>query len=194
LIAKKSFLSNKNIVMIYRLSIFYFLLLSAAPEMSAQNYLLPERTKFNRAYIKEPDKNLYHVANLVIDGDSLRFYNSSTLQREVIGIPDVHYMRLLIGTRAGRGAAMGAAVAGSALLFAIIRISSDPNLVFRDNTGARSIAIVGVGAGIGALIGSMSPKWETFYPNILSGSGQIWKPEFFIPNSYPGLGLRFHLN
>ena len=112
----------------------------------------------------------------------------------MIGIPDVHYMRLLTGTRAGRGAVLGGAIAGSALLIAVIRVSSDPNLEFRDNAGVRSIAILGVGTGLGALIGSMSPQWETFYPNILAGSGKIWKPELFIPGSYPGLGLRFHLN
>ena len=180
--------------MILRLLIAFFVIICGSETFFAQNYILPEGKAFQRAYIQEKEKAQYKVTNLRIDGDSLRFVNSISFKREVVAIPDVHYMRVQEGTHAGKGAGLGAGIMGGIMLIAIIRVETDRNLVFRDDAFLRTVLIVGGGMGIGALIGAMVPKWKTYYPNLLSNHNVGMKPELFIPYSHPGLGVRFYID
>ena len=69
-----------------------------------------------------------------------------------------------IGTNAGKGARIGAAVGAGLALLAVIAASSDE---WTRPTAGQSVAAIGIwtlfGAAVGSLIGNGSQRWETVY-------------------------------
>jgi hypothetical protein len=90
---------------------------------------------------------------------------SHHLSREVsVGLAEVTQIQIARGSHAGSGAKIGGAVGLGLSLLAVAVTSGDAWV--SPTTGQAVGAVVGwtaIGAGVGALIGSTSPRWITVY-------------------------------
>jgi hypothetical protein len=80
-------------------------------------------------------------------------------------VAQVAEIRTPVGSRTGRGAAIGAGVGASLGLLLFIGASSEGG-GFGPAGGEAALSVLGlsaVGAGVGALIGSAATRWESVY-------------------------------
>ena len=106
------------------------------------------------------------------DSTSLRYERSHGLQRggsvvqlaPPLAVADVVEIQRPIGNNAGHGAKIGAAIGLGLSLLAVAAASSDP---WAKPTTGEAVGVTvfwtSIGAGIGALIGNGSKRWETVY-------------------------------
>ncbi len=159
-----------------------------------QNYNLPEQRAFKKGTIGLKDAGMVNANNLSISNDSVSYIHEFTLGRKSHAIKDINFIRVQTGSKAGQGALLGATVMGLHVLYAVMEINSNPNMVFRQDALGRSLLFIGGGALIGTLIGSMIPSWATYYPNSLVFRKHIVKPDFFLTQQGIGVHLKLRLN
>ena len=102
---------------------------------------------------------LEHAGSLVIHGGPL-----PTEPDPMVPMTQVTRIQVPSGSHAGRGATIGGAVGLGLSILAIAIASSDPWLTptAGDAVGAM-VVCTAIGAGMGAAIGSLSPRWTTVY-------------------------------
>jgi len=83
---------------------------------------------------------------------------------EVLQVADMLEIQRPIGSNAGQGAKIGAGIGAGLALLAVIAASGDE---WTAPSAGQAVAAVGIwtlmGAGVGALIGGSSKRWETVY-------------------------------
>ena len=68
------------------------------------------------------------------------------------------------GTQAGRGATIGAIAGGTLALLAALVTSGEDFVSLTPGEAVAAVAVwAAIGAGVGALIGSQSPRWHSVY-------------------------------
>ncbi len=82
-----------------------------------------------------------------------------------LSISQIAEIQVTNGSHAGNGAKIGGLVGAGLALFAVAACSGS-NSICQPSTGQAVGAVVELtflGAGVGVLIGSLSPRWKTIY-------------------------------
>lgn len=88
------------------------------------------------------------------------------LKKEIL-FRDMRILERKVGTKALQYALYGAGIGLLGCIGAAAQIEADPNVELKPNWVTLSLIITGVSAGIGALIGSATDKWEQVPLNTL---------------------------
>jgi hypothetical protein len=117
-----------------------------------------------------------------------------TSKSEKAALSDINYLRLPEGTHAVGGAVIGGFSAGAYVLNEVITVESNPQMyVYKDNAALIYAGLIGGGLALGALIGSASPKWKTYYlGNQKIGQISIL-PDYNVASAAFGLRIRCSL-
>ena len=150
-------------------SIFYISLLLGIwsiflPDPKAQSNLMEVGKKYTMGKIYLKTNRIVKTGKIHLENDStLTFTMPNAYQANTVSVSDVKFVKLKVGNNAIKYGAIGAGFMAGASLLALSNVAADPYTETKDNAGTIILGFIGGGAVVGALIGTASPKWKTFY-------------------------------
>ncbi len=171
-----------------KLTYFTLFLLCLSGEIFSQTTTF-KKNEYPLGKIMLSDFKKIDVSNVIIGKDSAYYYNTSTGKNQTNSFSDINYFRVPEGNHVNAGVGIGALTSVVIVLTAVSKVSSNPNLQFKDNAIETSMIFIAAGAGLGGLLGAITPRWKTYYfGNQKTGSLRLLPKLNISPNSF-GLGI-----
>lgn len=120
-----------------------------------------ESRSYSKARIYLNDHNVLKVKDLKINGMETSFLNINNKKKEELSMNKVNFIKKKKGSFLWEGAVYGGA--STALSALLIDADKDSLRRTKDFGAKEYIGFTLIGAGLGALIGSLFPKWEDAY-------------------------------
>lgn len=122
-----------------------------------------ENQSYSKAKIYLKDHNAFIVKNLKMNSIEASFLNSTNKKKETLSMNLVNFVKVKKGSHLWDGAIYGSLVM---TLSAVLTDVENDLLTNPRRYGATEyIGFALIGAGLGALIGSLFPKWADVYSN-----------------------------
>ncbi len=145
---------------------------------------------YRRAKLYSKDYRIIKVNRLSIDQGQADFFNVKTRAHEKMNLNDLTLIRVPKGSHAVPGGLIGA---GTLVLTAfLIDIQPDPLGIERDRGAEFYVGFTAGGALVGALVGSLFPKWKPIFSD---GKfvGKKLPLRLGLSSQYNGLNLKIKL-
>jgi hypothetical protein len=148
-------------------------------------------TNFDLEVICFADLTKMEIKKIFIEKDSIKYTVRSNDITTKTAFSDINYLKAREGTYAGRGALIGAVLAGSLILTEANKVSSSNGaLVYKPNAVGIYSGIAAGSMLLGALIGHGSPKWKIYYIGNQKLSTINIKPTLQFTNASLGLNVK----
>jgi hypothetical protein len=157
----------------------------------AQNPIFT-KTKYTEGRISFADFSKINATNLSIEKDSVFFFDLGDSQQKVTSMSNINYLRLREGNQTGKIALIVGGASALLVIGAILNVTSN-NAQLRPDVGKISLLIIGGGTLLGALIGSATPKWKTYYIGNEKSSSFKIEPNINIINKNFGIALKLKI-
>jgi hypothetical protein len=182
---KKDLNKLSNSIKIVALSL---ILLVSYCDLLAQKKYLPENKRYPSAKIYYDNNKVIGVRNVILINDStLKFNYSGRMSSEMVSTQNVKFVTVKAGSHALAFGFIGAGIGVLSVALTQGRNASDP--LFDDvNYGPFYLGFAAGGFLVGAIVGSASAKWETYYiPDKQLASGFRIAPSW--SQGYPAMKL-----
>ncbi len=145
---------------------------------------------YRRAKLYSKDYRIIKVNRLSIDQGQADFFNVKTRAHEKMNLNDLTLIRVPKGSHAVPGGLIGAGTL--ALTAFLIDVQPDPLGIERDRGAEFYIGYTASGALVGALLGSLFPKWKPIFSD---GKfvGRNLPLQWQITSQYNGINLKIKL-
>lgn len=137
------------------------LFLTAATSMGFAQFSKGQPYSKAKVYLK--DHQVLIVKDLKINDLEVNFLNIANKKNENLAMDRVNFIKIKKGSHVWDGALYGSL--SMALSAVLIDIDNDPLTKPKKFGAIEYIGFAGIGVGLGALIGSLFPKWKNIYSN-----------------------------